>query len=76
MSRELQPGEIPIRRIPRPPAPSPSEQAFVACPAAMLPGVTPEQYQAQLALYAKAFEQAKAVAQPSLVERDLLGVWN
>jgi hypothetical protein len=27
-------------------------------------------------LYRQAFEQAQAVARPSLPERDLLGVWN
>jgi hypothetical protein len=30
----------------------------------------------QQQLYRLALEQAQAVARPSLVERDLLGVWN
>ena len=76
MSRELPPGEFPLRRMPRPPAPAQSPDAFMICPPALLMGSTPEQSQAQLELYALAFERAQAVAQPSIVERDLLGVWN
>jgi hypothetical protein len=30
----------------------------------------------QIALYQWAFEQAREVAKPSLLERDLLAVWN
>ncbi len=30
----------------------------------------------QMVIYRRAFELAQAVARPSLLERDLLGVWN
>jgi hypothetical protein len=63
-------------RLPRPPAPAPSLAAFVLCPAAQFPGACPEQWLWQQYLYQRAFEIAQAVAQPSLLERDLLGVWN
>lgn len=48
---------------------APSPAAFVFC-APMVP--CPWQQQ----LYAWALAQAQAVVRPSLLERDLLGVWN
>jgi hypothetical protein len=63
-------------RLPRPPAPAPSPAGFALCPAALFPGACPEQWLWQQYLYHRAFEIAQAVAQPSLPERDLLGVWN
>jgi hypothetical protein len=50
-------------------APSPS--AFLLCPVMGLPC---QQWQQDV--YAWAFAQAQAVVRPSLLERDLLGVWN
>jgi len=60
----------PLVRLPRPPAPEPSPTAFICCP---VPVVV---FPWQLALYQWAFEQAREVAKPSLLERDLLAVWN
>jgi hypothetical protein len=53
-----------------------SPEAFVAIPVAALPPLTPEQMAYQAALYQMALEQAKAVVRPSILERDLLAVWN
>jgi len=63
-------------RLPAPPPPTPEPGAFVLTPFACLPGSTPEVAAQQQALYRWAFEQAQAVVQPSILERDLLGVWN
>jgi hypothetical protein len=42
----------------------------------LLPALTPEQWLWQQALYQWAFREAQAVVRPSLLERDLLAVWN
>jgi hypothetical protein len=60
-------------RLPSPPPPQPTSEAFVLFPTASLPQ---DQLAWQLALYAWAFAEAQAVVGPSLPERDLLGVWN
>ena len=57
-------------------APAPSPSAFVLCPVACLPPVSPDQQQWQQALYQWALNEAQAVVAPSLPERDLLAVWN
>jgi hypothetical protein len=44
-------------------------QSFLACPMGAMSPV-------QQWLYQKAFEEAQAVVRPSILERDLLGVWN
>jgi hypothetical protein len=63
--------------LPRPPAPALLPSAFVMiCPAACFPGVTVAHAAAQRWVYQYALEQAQAVARPSLLERDLLAVWN
>jgi hypothetical protein len=55
--------------------PSPSPAAFLLCPLPGLPfAAAPCQWQHDL--YAWALAQAQAVVRPSIVERDLLGVWN
>jgi hypothetical protein len=41
-----------------------------------MPMGCPAQLAMQQWLYLQAFEAAKAVARPSLIERDLCGVWN
>jgi hypothetical protein len=46
------------------------------CPVALLPGLPLEQWLWQQHVYRAAFEEAQAVVRPSLVERDLLAVWN
>jgi hypothetical protein len=59
--------------LPAPPPAAPAVDAFVMLPLAALP-VAPQAW--QFGLYEWAFAQAQAVVQPSIVERDLLGVWN
>jgi hypothetical protein len=56
-------------RLPQPPAQQPAPGAFMLVPvgASMI---------ACLGVYQLAMQEAQAVAKPSLVERDLLGVWN
>jgi hypothetical protein len=71
MSREAEP-----YRLPQPPAPVPSPGAFLVCPLVAIQGLSGEQWRWMQCLYRQAFEQAQAVARPSLPERDLLGVWN
>ncbi|HEY7327805.1 MAG TPA: hypothetical protein VH592_09210 [Gemmataceae bacterium] len=51
--------------------PAPSPAAFLLCPVMGLPI-----HQGQQELYAWALAQAQAVVRPSLLELDLLGVWN
>ena len=63
-------------RLPAPPTPAAAPDAFVLLSVASLPAVPADQAQWQRALYQWAFEEAQAVARPSLPERDLLGVWN
>jgi hypothetical protein len=41
-----------------------------------VPGMTLDQLLWQQWVYRCAFEQAQAVVRPSILERDLLGVWN
>jgi hypothetical protein len=55
--------------------PSPSPEAFFFCPLTVMPFPSAGQ-QWQQDLYAWALAQAQAVVRPSLLERDLLGVWN
>jgi hypothetical protein len=45
-------------------------------PLSCLPAVSPEQAARQQALYEWALAEAQAVVGPSILERDLLGVWN
>ena len=61
------------------PAPRPAaanSEAFVLVPLTALPASSPDQAAYQKALYEWAFAEAQAVVQPSILERDLLGVWN
>jgi hypothetical protein len=75
MNRKIfdDPDSVPL---PRPPAAEVTPQGFIFCPAACLPPLTPDQRSWQQWVYQHAFEQAQAVARPSLPERDLAGVWN
>src|SRR2546423_786018 len=63
-------------RLPRPVDRPIAPGSFLCYPAGWLRGLSSEQRLAQERLYAWAFEQARAVARPSLLERDLLGTWN
>jgi hypothetical protein len=68
--------ESPVIRLPQPPAPGISPNAFIICPLLLVPGQSLEQWLWQQWVYQRAFEQAQAVARPSLQERDLLAAWN
>jgi len=69
-------GPVDAYRLPRPPAPSIQPGSFVVCPLALLQGLTLAQLLHQWSVYQIAFAEAQAVAQPSLLDRDLLAVWN
>jgi hypothetical protein len=72
-SNRLRRGEQEPIKLPRP-APRQLDLAqFVLCG---MPGGCPQLNWMQQELYRWAFAQAQAVVQPSIVERDLLGVWN
>ena len=62
--------------LPHPPAPAITPAGFMVCPVALLRGLTVAQQAWQWLVYQAALEQAQAVARPSLLERDLLAVWN
>jgi hypothetical protein len=63
-------------RLPQPPPPPISPSGFVLCPLFGCLGVTPEQWLMQQWVYHCAFVQAQEVVRPSILERDLLAVWN
>jgi hypothetical protein len=75
MYRNRIPGEAASISLPQPPTPMMAVHAFVLCPV-VLPAANWPQMMAQQWLYQRAFEEAQAVARPSLPERDLLAVWN
>ena len=56
--------------------PSPAPSAFFLCPLTCLPAVPDAARLQQQALYEWAYQQARAVLRPSILERDLLAVWN
>ncbi len=56
--------------------PSPSPDGFFLCPLACLPFVPDAARLQQQALYEWAYQQAREVLRPSILERDLLAVWN
>jgi hypothetical protein len=58
--------------LPQPPVPV-NAGGFVLVP---VPLMSVQQWTFQQWLYQRAFEMAQAVARPSILERDLLGVWN
>jgi hypothetical protein len=59
-------------RLPQPPVPfNPGGFILIAVPVMCVQQWTMQQY-----VYQRAFELAQAVVRPSLLERDLLGVWN
>jgi hypothetical protein len=55
--------------LPPPTAPAVAGSGFMACPAALCLGWSPMQWAWQQQLYAWAFEQARAVLRPSVLER-------
>ena len=60
----------------RPTTPAPTADAFMTVPQSALPPVSAEHAAWQKELYAWALAEAQAVVRPSILERDLLGVWN
>jgi hypothetical protein len=68
--------EEPAYLIPQPPEPQIGPAGFMICPLAVIQGIPIAHQSVQFALYQQAFELAIAMARPSIVERDLLGVWN
>jgi hypothetical protein len=62
--------------VPRAPAPIITPANFVACPYALLNGLSTTQRACQFFIYQMALEQAQVEASPSLPERDLLAMWN
>jgi hypothetical protein len=65
-----------IYPLPRPPLPGITPTGFMMCPVSFQCGPNSQQWQCLQSLYQYAFEQAQAVARPSLPERDLIAVWN
>lgn len=63
-------------RLPAPRPAAPSADAFVPIPISGLPAMTADQAAFQKALYEWALAEAQAVVRPSILEQDLLGVWN
>jgi hypothetical protein len=76
MERRFTLPELRVAQLPKPPAPVVSPAGFVLCPLGPLPGGPLADWLARQWLYLRAFEEAQAVVQPSLPERDLLAVWN
>lgn len=72
MSRRIFPDPERIR-LPRPPAVAMAPAAFVACMVPVFPGQNAETLNW---IYQQVFAKAQAIAQPSILERDLLGYWN
>jgi hypothetical protein len=76
MARRVFEADAEYIRLPRPPEPKVIPGHFVMCPLAGLPGQSPQLWCLQQWLYQQAFLLAQAVARPSILERDLLAVWN
>jgi hypothetical protein len=62
--------------IPDMSVPSVVPAGFVVCPLSLMPGYQNPFQAVQYALYQQALDLAKEMARPSIVERDLFGVWN
>jgi hypothetical protein len=60
-------------RLPMPPTPDPQPGSFVLYPMAVTGSMA---FCWQCQIYQAAWQEALAVARPSLPERDLLAVWN
>jgi hypothetical protein len=60
----------------QPASPPWTPNTFILCPVPGLQHLHPAQLAMQQWVYQCAFEQAQAVSRPSIIERDLLGVWN
>jgi len=67
---------LPMKPMRPAPQVAPSSGAFFLCPMSCMPAVSEADRLQQQALYAWAYQQAREVVKPSLLERDLLAVWN
>jgi len=65
-----------FRKAMQPETTPPAPAAFVLVPCWNLPAASAAHWTYQQALYEWAAQQARDVMRPSIVERDLLGVWN
>ena len=63
-------------RLPEPPTPTVQPGSFVLCSIAVIPGGPAGVCHGLQQVYATAFEAARAVARPSLLDRDLFAFWN
>ena len=63
-------------RLPEPSRPIVQPGSFVLCSVAVLPGCTLGHWACLHQVYGYAFEQAKATARPSILDRDLFALWN
>lgn len=63
-------------RLPKPPDPAIAPGSFLWYPIDQLHPAPDDFRRLQLWIYQRAFEQAQSVVRPSILERDLLGVWN
>ncbi len=70
------PQDVVAYRLPQLPEPEITSTGFGSCPTVLLQGLSLAQLLANFSIYQLAFEQAQIDARPSLLERDLLGVWN
>ncbi len=70
------PQDVVSYRLPQPPPQEITPAGFCACPVVLMQGLTGGEMIARMAAYQLAYEQAQIEAAPSLIERDLLGVWN
>ena len=68
--------EVEFDRLSDPVGSGASSAAFIMVPAGCFQGLSVDQLIWQHSIYRMAFEQAQAAARPSLLERDLLAVWN
>ena len=73
MDRHRMRGEVGLGVLPRSAAPAFSPGAFLLC---CVPCASAVQGLWQQELYRWALAEAQAVVRPSLLERDLLAVWN
>jgi hypothetical protein len=62
--------------LPRIPASLMQPSALVLIPIGFWLVKSVDHWHLSLALYHQAFQEAQAIARPSLIERDLIGVWN
>jgi hypothetical protein len=63
-------------RLPEPPAPNVRPGSFVLCSVAVIPSCTADQWTGLQLVYGLAFDQARAVSRPSILDRNVFTFWN